>query len=361
MKTLFFLLFPLLLSAQSYRIEGNIANLPNGEVYLMDIETYSLLDTAIVSDSHFVFDGKFLDGPQSVALYYGKPFCPFLAENSKIFLAGDFQNPDNVQVTGSAVQKDNAAFEAIFKQINDKYTAIFQTEQNRQVQSPAITPEAQDEDEDKLMAIQTEYMDKIKEALADFIRKNPNSNCLGYLAHSYYKDEMEYTKKEELWNLIPQDKKQETYAMRFKDNIDEAKSWLQQAAANFSMKTPEGKMVSLSDYKGKYVFVDFWASWCKPCRQENPKIVQAYEKFHPKGLEILGVSLDRDAISWQNAIRNDNLTWTQISDLKMWESEAVRIYRFQYIPFNLLIDPNGIVIAKNLRGKQLAAFLEDLF
>lgn len=357
----FFLLFPLFLSAQSYHIEGNISNLPNGEVYLMDVDTYSLIDTANAINGHFVFDGKLLDVIHSLALYQGKPFYSFLAENSIIHIDGDIQALDKVKVSGSAVQKDYETYLGIFTEINKKYAQLFQSEQKRQTDFPAISPEAKEEDENKLTDIQLEYMDKIQASLAEFIQKYPTSNCLGYLVHSYYRDAMGYEKKEVLWNLIPKNKRNDTYSLRFKDNIDEAKSWLQQPFANFSMKTPEGKSISLADYKGKYLFVDFWASWCKPCRKENPKLVKMYELYHPKGLELLGVSLDKDLISWQNAIRNDNLVWTQISDLKMWESEAVAIYHFQYIPFNLLIDPNGIIIAKNLRGQQLEETLQKIF
>ena len=116
------------------------------------------------------------------------------------------------------------------------------------------------------------------------------------------------------------------------------------------MNDINGKPVSISDFKGKYVLIDFWASWCGPCRKENPNVVAAYNKYKDKNFTILGVSLDKDKDSWIQAIKNDNLAWTQMSDLKQWESAAVSTYKIQGIPFNVLIDPTGKVIAQELRG-----------
>lgn len=128
---------------------------------------------------------------------------------------------------------------------------------------------------------------------------------------------------------------------------------LNQQAPELTMNDINGKPVSVSSFKGKYVLVDFWASWCKPCREENPTVVKAYNDFKDKNFTILGVSLDQDKKAWMDAIKQDNLTWTQMSDLKFWESSAVNTYQFSSIPFNVLIDPNGKIIASGLRGTAL--------
>ncbi len=135
---------------------------------------------------------------------------------------------------------------------------------------------------------------------------------------------------------------------------------LDQPAPEINLPDVNGKAFQLSSLKGKYVLVDFWASWCAPCRRENPNVVAAYNKYKDKNFTILGVSLDKDKDNWQEAIQADKLTWTHVSDLKQWESSMVSLYHFDGIPFNVLVDPQGKIIASSLRGEELEKKLAEV-
>jgi len=131
-------------------------------------------------------------------------------------------------------------------------------------------------------------------------------------------------------------------------------------AVDFTQNDTANKPVSLSSFKGKYVLVDFWASWCGPCRKENPAVVAAFNTYKDKNFTILGVSLDQNRDKWLEAIKVDNLTWTHVSDLKFWSNEVAQLYKIQGIPANMLIDPNGKIIARNLRGEDLMQKLQQV-
>jgi peroxiredoxin len=130
---------------------------------------------------------------------------------------------------------------------------------------------------------------------------------------------------------------------------------------DFELPTPEGETLKLSDIVGENILLlDFWASWCGPCRRENPNVVATYKEFHDKGFDVLGVSLDKDKTNWLKAIDDDNLVWHHVSDLKYWNSAAAKLYGVNSIPHTILLDKNGVIIAKNLRGDALKEKLIEL-
>ena len=155
---------------------------------------------------------------------------------------------------------------------------------------------------------------------------------------------------------IPAMYDQDERIVQIKANVKQMKATaVGQKFTDFEMQTPDGKSVKLSDYvgKGKVVLVDFWASWCGPCRREMPNLVEAYAKFKGKNFEIVGVSLDQDGAAWKEAINKLNMTWPQMSDLKFWQSEGAQLYAVNSIPHTVLIDGDGTIIARGLHGEEL--------
>ena len=214
-------------------------------------------------------------------------------------------------------------------------------------------------------AIQQEYQGLNNRYIGgrkEFVQSHPASIVAGYVLYTDFAnpaiqvDDVEIGLKA----LDPSLKNSKYYQVVQKRIEDKRGTTVGYKATNFSQATPEGKMVSLSDFKGKYVLIDFWASWCRPCRMENPNVVAAYNKYKDKGFTVLGISMDSNREPWLQAIKQDNLNWTQVSDLKGWGNEVGKIYGVQGIPQNFLIDKEGKIIAKDLRGAALEEKLAEV-
>lgn len=214
-------------------------------------------------------------------------------------------------------------------------------------------------------------IENLNNYLKDFIGKTSNPTlgvlALGWASRSLPKTEFETSLngliKKYPDNVVLQNMKKSYDAQSAQANADSKpknNNWIGKQAPQFSMPDVNGKNISLSSFKGKYLLVDFWASWCGPCRMENPNVVKTYNEFKDKNFTILGVSLDKEKEPWRQAIQDDKLTWTHVSDLKYWSSAAVEVFQFDGIPFNILLDPQGKIIAQDLRGEGLENKLREV-
>lgn len=210
---------------------------------------------------------------------------------------------------------------------------------------------------DSLISFQKHYRQNMKA----FVLKNSPSIVALNASKEFSQKASEHT---EFFDEIKKIYKNEAYAQEFLAFLEQQLSKVSievgSIAPDFELKTPEGNLLKLSSLRGQYVLIDFWASWCGPCRRENPNVVKMYNKYHNKGFEILGVSLDNNQGNWEKAIKKDGLTWKHVSDLKQWDSKVVPLYGVTGIPMTVLLDKEGRIIARDLRGASLEAKLAEL-
>jgi len=374
-KNLLILMFivPVTLLAQqgSYTLTGKIGSLGSPARIFIGYKTVkgSVFDSADIKNGQFEFKGTVEEPVQAtlVLSYTGasgwiKPFesMAVYVEQGTIHL----NSPDslrNVVVTGSKANAD-------LKKLNDALK-----ESNREMDVITSSYNALPADKKKDKAFVTEFMkdymqrqhaviDVQNGIRANFIKQNPNSFVSLDAIMTIGKFRPEYTILAALFNSLSATVKNSNDGRAFNNKLSKMKIMeVGVMALPFTQNDPDGKPISLASFKGKYVLVDFWASWCYACRLENPNVVKAYNTYHDKGLEILSVSLDKTKDAWVKAIKKDGMPWNHVSDLKYWKNEVAVMYDIKAVPQNMLLDKTGKIIAKNIKAEKLDATLAAIF
>ena len=364
----FFLAGPCLAQAQtpiSFTVKGNIGKL-NAPAKIYLFRGMQVTDSATFNNGAFEFKGT-TDVPQSASLVIqrdGKRGSGMFGMNdaTRVFLEPGpvvLISPDSLRkarVTGGPVTTDDQRLQVSLKPLHDKMNRM--GAENRKVSAEQRkSPAFQERMQAQYVALDKEFA----QGYAGFVRANPNSWVSLYALQDMQMMVVpQYAEVGPLYNALSPELKTSAAGRRYGELVQQLKAVaIGSVAPGFSQKTPSGTTVSLADYRGKYVLVDFWASWCGPCRKENPAVTKVYNEFKGRNFDVLGVSLDDEPgrEKWVKAIADDHLAWAQVSDLRGWRNEAAQSYGVRAIPQNFLIDPAGKIVAVNLKGEELRSTL----
>ena len=365
----FLLCAPLLAQAQApapFTLQGKLGKVASpAKVYLWRPSGKGFTDSATVTNGRFELVGT-VEAPMQARLYLlqngGRMrLLSRQADNTTFFLdqgKTTFTSPDslsNATAAGPKLINEFQKLQTTLKPSADQMSALmndYRAASPEQRKAPEFTKQLDDREE----AITKEQT----QVYTAYIKANPNSLVSLDAVKAVGGSVPNYAEISQLFASLAPAVKASAEGKKYAEKLDKLKAVsIGAPAPDFTLNTPDGKPVALSSYRGKYVLVDFWASWCGPCRQENPNVTKVYNEFKTRNFDILGVSLDTEKAreKWLKAIQDDQLAWTQVSDLKSWQSAAAAIYSVQAIPQNFLVDPSGKIVATNLRGDELKTTL----